>query len=109
MAAGHPMAGGQLCIAHSRSGAKCKQPAIMGGTVCRYHGGKAPQVIASAQARLLAIQFPAIARLATLVEQTDYPSTAYQASRDVLDRTLGRPKETTEHSGELTLRVRWQD
>ena len=107
MEAGHPME--KRCTAHSRAGSQCKKPPVLGATVCRMHGGAAPQVIASAQQRLLAIQFPAIARLATLVEQTDYPSTAYQASRDVLDRTLGKPKETTEHTGDLTLRVRWQD
>jgi hypothetical protein len=41
------------CSAHSkRSGKRCKQPAIPGGTVCRFHGGGAPQVIAKAQERL---------------------------------------------------------
>lgn len=109
MTGGHPMAGGQRCHAHSRSGAQCKQPAIHGGAVCRYHGGAAPQVQASAQARLLALQFPAIARLGQLVEQTDYPSTAYQAARDVLDRTLGKPKESVDHTGDVTWTVRWQD
>lgn len=97
------------CTAHSRSGARCKKQPVLGATVCRMHGGAAPQVQASAQARILAIQFPAIAKLAQLVEQADYPSTAYQAVRDVLDRTLGKPKETTEHTGDVTIRVRWQD
>src|SRR5690625_6382011 len=33
------------CTAYSRtSGQRCKQPPIAGGTVCVYHGGKAPQV-----------------------------------------------------------------
>lgn len=35
------------------SGQQCKQPAIPGGTVCRYHGGGAPQVKAAAARRLL--------------------------------------------------------
>lgn len=36
----------------------------------------------------------AIDRLFGLVEQQDFPSTAYQAVRDVLDRTMGKPAET---------------
>ena len=82
---------------------------MLGSTVCRYHGGAAPQVQAKAIERLLALQHPALSRLAQLVEQTDYPSTAYQAVRDVLDRTLGKPKESVDHTGDVTWTVRWQD
>jgi hypothetical protein len=63
------------------------------------HGGAAPQVKAKAMDRLLAIQFPAIARLAELVAQKEYPSTAMQAVKDVLDRTLGKPVESLALSG----------
>lgn len=88
------------CKARSKTTqSPCKQPAIPGGTVCRYHGGAAPQVKAKAQERLLAIQFPAIARLAQLVEQVEYPSTAMAAVKDVLDRTMGKPVESLELSG----------
>lgn len=42
------------CTAQSRtSGEQCKQPAIKGGTVCRFHGGRAPQVAAAAEERVL--------------------------------------------------------
>ncbi|MGH9345059.1 MAG: terminase small subunit [Terriglobia bacterium] len=41
------------CSAKSKqSGARCKQPAIAGGTVCRWHGGAAPQVKRKAEERL---------------------------------------------------------
>jgi L-2-hydroxyglutarate oxidase LhgO len=41
------------CTATSkRSGKRCKQAAIKGGTVCSTHGGKAPQVVAVARRRL---------------------------------------------------------
>ena len=37
-----------------QSGAPCRQPPIPGGSVCYYHGGAAPQVIAAAERRLAA-------------------------------------------------------
>jgi hypothetical protein len=84
---------------------RCKRRPIPGGTVCVKHGGGAPQVKAKAMDRLLAIQFPAIARLAELVAQKEYPSTAYAAVRDVLDRTMGKPAESVAvaHSGGIKI------
>ena len=71
------------------------------------HGGGAPQVKQAAMARLMALQHPAIDRLTKLIDQEVFPTVAYAASRDVLDRTMGKPKETTalEHSGTLTITV----
>lgn len=40
------------CTATSRKGKRCRMPAIRGGTVCRMHGGSAPQVRAAANRRL---------------------------------------------------------
>lgn len=40
------------CTATSRSGNQCKLPAVPGATVCRVHGGAAPQVKAAANRRL---------------------------------------------------------
>jgi len=40
------------CSATNRKGARCGKFAIPGGTVCRMHGGGAPQVIAKAQERM---------------------------------------------------------
>jgi hypothetical protein len=51
MAGADPMASN--CTATAKStGNRCLQPAIPGGTVCRYHGGAAPQVKAKAEERL---------------------------------------------------------
>lgn len=88
----HPM--DARCTARSKqSGERCKRRPIPGGTVCVMHGGAAPQVQEKAMDRLLALQAPAIARLAELVAQKEYPSTAMAAVKDVLDRTVGKPLE----------------
>lgn len=57
-------------------------------------------------ARLMKLQHPAIDRMTQLIDQVEFPTVAYQASRDVLDRTMGKPKESValDHSGEVTLR-----
>ena len=98
-----PMAG--RCKATNRQGTRCGRPRIPGGTVCRFHGGAAPQVQAKAQERLMRLQHPAIDRLEQLIGQTEFPTVAYAASRDVLDRTMGRPTESVAvaHSGGITI------
>ena len=83
------------CKATTRSGRQCGSLPIRGGTVCRMHGGGAPQVKAAAMDRLRALQHPAIDRLGKLIDQEEFPTVAYAASRDVLDRTLGKPQEQT--------------
>ncbi|MCA1586568.1 MAG: hypothetical protein LC791_17960 [Acidobacteria bacterium] len=70
----------------NRQGARCQRAPILGGTVCHYHGGAAPQVQKAAALRMAELVDPAITRLAELMMQTEFPSTAYQAVRDVLDR-----------------------
>lgn len=107
----HPMR--VTCTATSRKGKRCARTPIPGGTVCRYHGGAAPQVQAKALERLMAYQDRALDRLFGLVEQEQYPSTAYQAVRDVLDRTMGKPAESVRVTGkddgpiELLIKAPW--
>lgn len=49
------------CKAKSKStGKQCQQPAIQGGTVCRFHGGGAPNVIEAARRRLACMLVPAL-------------------------------------------------
>lgn len=94
------------CTATSKAkGTRCGRAPIPGGTVCRYHGGAAPQVRMAALARLTAYQDRAIDRLFGLVEQEDYPSTAMSAVNSVLDRTMGRAKESLDMhvTGEVAL------
>jgi hypothetical protein len=104
MEATDPMEG--KCTATSKqSGNRCRRAPIPGGTVCVMHGGSAPQVKLKAQERLAAYQDKAIDRLFALVEQKEYPSTAFAAVRDVLDRTLGKPTEKVEMevTGEVSI------
>lgn len=99
--------GQHMCSARSKqTGKPCGRRAIPGGNVCRWHGGAAPQVKIAAMQRLQDFQDRAISRLFALAEDGNYPSTSYQAVRDVLDRTLGKPAETVrnEHSGELVIK-----
>lgn len=98
------------CKATNRQGQPCGQPAILGGTVCRYHGGAAPQVKQKALERLMALQHPAIDRLTKLISQEEFPTVAYAASRDVLDRTLGKAKEQREITGADggPIEIRWK-
>lgn len=82
------------CTATAKgSGQRCKRLPIPGGTVCVKHGGGAPQVQEAALARLRRLQTPALDAMEWLITQRDFPSAAYSASRDVLDRTEGKPIE----------------
>ena len=72
------------------------RPAIPGGTVCRFHGGAAPQVQASARARLAALVDPAINYLGKALKQRAVNPVGFAAARDVLDRNGFKPKEVIE-------------
>lgn len=79
------------CVAHRKSnGQRCKSQAIAGATVCRMHGGGAPQVREAARLRLLALVDPALAALDKAMRSQGkspaHNSVAVQAARDVLDR-----------------------
>jgi hypothetical protein len=60
--------------------------------------------------RLMALQHPAIDRLTKLISQEEFPTVAYAASRDVLDRTLGKAKEQREITGADggPIEIRWK-
>lgn len=62
----------QRCSATGKkSGVRCKRYAIPGGTVCEYHGGKAPQVAAKARERIERAQAEAAAmKLGVPIETT---------------------------------------
>lgn len=83
------------CKAHRKSGIQCKNQGIPGGTVCRYHGGAAPQVQRVAQERLAALVEPSITRLGKLVRRSS-DAVGLGAVKDVLDRAGYKATERVE-------------
>ncbi len=91
----------QQCRATSKaSGQQCKRSAIPGGTVCRYHGGAAPQVMSKARERLAALIFPSIAALGEMVSDKTHHS-RLGAVNSALDRNGFKPKDTLNIEGDL--------
>ncbi len=94
------------CTAHAKhSGKKCKFAAIPGGTVCRFHGGGAPQVQFKAEERLRALQPPAVRKLGHWIDQDEFPTVSLGACKDVLDRTMGRAGEVVQINQTVTITV----
>lgn len=90
------------CTAHSsRTGDRCKNVAIKGGKVCRYHGGNAPHVIANARARLQNAADLMARELLGIALTADAESVKLTAIRDALDRAgLKAPSEVVLSQGE---------
>lgn len=86
-----------VCTARRRNGEQCLNYAIKGATVCRMHGGSAPQVRAAAQTRILMASDLAARKLIEMIES---PKVADQvkltAVRDLLDRANLSAKSTVE-------------
>lgn len=105
MSASNPMSGlsgyePQPCRATSKAtGKPCGRTAEPGATVCRYHGGAAPQVKRKAALRLLELVDPAIATLAREMVNADKSSDRQRAANSILDRA-GVPRVTTTPDGE---------
>ncbi len=73
------------CRAKNRAGNPCGGRVIRGGTVCRMHGGSAPQVKKSARERLDDMIDPALNRLLRLIDD-ESSGIALAAVKDILDR-----------------------
>jgi hypothetical protein len=73
------------CTAHTRAGNPCGQKPMAGQTVCRMHGGSAPQAIAAAEERRLERQALVAAEAFGLPREVD-PHTALL---EELHRTAG--------------------
>jgi len=82
------MADADRCTATASStGERCKQPAIPGGNVCRFHGGAAPQVEQKAREVAKAHQRSPKDTFEQQSKQSQQQDVARRAER-VTDRTL---------------------
>ncbi|HXG89892.1 MAG TPA: hypothetical protein VNJ02_16310 [Vicinamibacterales bacterium] len=83
------------CVARSKqANRRCQRAAILGGTVCRVHGGSAPQVKQAAADRLAELVDPAIHALEDALTQRQHWPALISAVKDVLDRAGLRPTES---------------
>lgn len=109
-----------FCSATSKqTGKGCRNSPIPGGTVCRFHGGAAPQVKDKARQRLEALLNKAIDQVAEALEAEQLLVSkegdvvdrvpAYRirlrAAKEVLDRVGPSAKAELEISGGMELRV----
>lgn len=82
------------CKGHKKTGERCRQPALQGTTVCRYHGGAAPHVIAAARARLANAADSMASNLVGLAKSAESEAVRVRATEGVLDRVgIGRTTE----------------
>jgi hypothetical protein len=90
------------CTAHSsRTGDQCKNVAILGHNVCRYHGGAAKQVKQAARTRLENAADLMAKELLGIALTADTESVKLAAVRDALDRAgLKAPSEVVLSQGE---------
>ncbi|HXB56599.1 MAG TPA: HGGxSTG domain-containing protein [Vicinamibacteria bacterium] len=100
----NPFALARTCRATNRAGQRCGRPPMLGGFVCRLHGGASPQAIRSARERLRAMVDPALDALLRIIEaphglcplcqRSDDMSAVTKAAIAVLDRAGHGPHAT---------------
>lgn len=93
--------GRRLCTAHRTNGEECRAPAMHGQTICRSHGGAAPQAKRAAQLRLSTLVEPALGVLAEELT-ADKSSDRQRAANSILDRA-GYARGRTLDAGEVRM------
>ena len=73
------------CHAHKKGGEQCQAYAVRGATVCRVHGGSAPQVKDAARYRVLEFADEVAAELVRLALHARSEATRVRACVSVLD------------------------
>jgi hypothetical protein len=104
MSGTNPFALARTCRATNRAGQRCGRPPMLGGFVCRLHGGASPQAIRSARERLRAMVDPALDALLRIIEaprglcplcqRSEDMSAVIKAAIAVLDRAGHGPHAT---------------
>ncbi len=89
------------CAAHKKTGEQCKNAAILGSTVCRFHGGAAKHVKRAARARLENAADLMARQLLGLALTAESEGVQLAAVKDALDRGgLKAPSEVVLSQGE---------
>lgn len=92
------------CRAHKKTGEQCKNAAILGSTVCRYHGGAAEHVKRAARARIENATDLVAKELIVIALSGDSDATRVSAIKDLLDRGgLKAPSEVVLSPGNRAL------
>jgi hypothetical protein len=89
------------CVAHRKNGNQCLRPARLGATVCRFHGGNAPQVIAKARERIELAADRMARELLGIATTADSEAVKLAAVKDALDRAGLSPKQAVDVAVEL--------
>lgn len=88
-----------LCSARRKDGSPCNSPAMLGGRVCRMHGGASPQARRKARLRLAELADPAIATLARIMADPETKTgDKLRAADSILDRAGYGRSQTIESS-----------
>jgi hypothetical protein len=75
------------CEGHTKDGNRCRRSAIPGATVCRIHGGSAPQVRAVAAARIGNAADEMVKRLHAMLDDPEVEARdKIKIAQDMLDR-----------------------
>ena len=86
------------CVAHRKNGNQCLKAAGRGTTVCRFHGGAAPQVKAKARERLELAADRMARELLGIATGAESEAVKLAAVRDALDRAGLSAKQSVELS-----------
>jgi len=97
----------QKCGRRTRTGGKCTQWVMRGQTVCKMHGGKSPQALASAEERMKALVHPALSRLQQLINHADADGVSLNAIKYVLDYAGFKATEKVTTDGRQVIEVEY--
>jgi hypothetical protein len=97
------------CSAHRQDGHPCKALAIKGGTVCRVHGGSAPQVRQAANRRLLEAIDPAAVELIRIALHGVTERDRLTAIKELFERAGFGSAKRVEVEGGLSIQINGVD